>query len=74
MLMDPSGVIIDVLQVEIWLGRILLGARLIKIREKVPLTKRSFFRKLVTVFIHYGKGNEQKLKSGAAWHTDAENR
>ena len=28
----------------------------------------------LSIQIHYGKGNEQKLKSGAAWHTDAENR
>ena len=28
----------------------------------------------LSIQIHYGKGNEQKLISGAAWHTDAENR
>ena len=49
MLMDPSGIIIDVLLVEIWLGRILLVARLIKIREKVPLTKSCFSRDVDTV-------------------------
>lgn len=27
----------------------------------------------LSIQIHYGKGNEQKLISGAAWHTDAEN-
>lgn len=27
----------------------------------------------LSVQIHYGHGNEQKLISGAAWHTDAEN-
>ena len=27
----------------------------------------------LSIQIHYGVGNEQKLKSGQAWHTDAEN-
>jgi hypothetical protein len=27
----------------------------------------------LSIQIHYGQGNEQKLKSGAAWHQDAEN-
>ena len=27
----------------------------------------------LSIQMHYGKGNEQKLISGAAWHTDAEN-
>ena len=27
----------------------------------------------LSIQIHYGTGNEQKLTSGAAWHTDAEN-
>lgn len=27
----------------------------------------------LSIQIHYGKGNEQKLKSGVAWHQDAEN-
>ena len=27
----------------------------------------------LSIQIHYGKGNDQKLKSGAAWHQDAEN-
>lgn len=27
----------------------------------------------LSIQIHYGKGNEAKLESGAAWHTDAEN-
>lgn len=27
----------------------------------------------LSVQIHYGQGNEKKLASGAAWHTDAEN-
>ena len=55
MLMDPSGIIIDVLLVEIWLGRILLVARLIKIREKVPLTKSCFSRDVDTVKLKWKK-------------------
>eukprot|EP00546_Thalassionema_frauenfeldii_P020828 CAMPEP_0178900898 /NCGR_PEP_ID=MMETSP0786-20121207/3720_1 /TAXON_ID=186022 /ORGANISM="Thalassionema frauenfeldii, Strain CCMP 1798" /LENGTH=400 /DNA_ID=CAMNT_0020571935 /DNA_START=129 /DNA_END=1331 /DNA_ORIENTATION=+ len=27
----------------------------------------------LSIQIHYGEGNEEKLKSGAAWHMDAEN-